>query len=212
MIHHLTMPESLRTTDIVLLAAGLSKRMGSTNKMLLPVDGMSMCARCAMQGLRFLETLPDGGNLIIVTGYKHRELEKTLAPCIDYVSKSSKALNLIITRNADYRKGQFSSTKAGVGSVRPDVPFFIALADMPETKPENYSVLCPLLEGHDAVRPFSEGRPGHPVLHASSLKARILSMDDRESVRSLLESCNTLNAPVDGESWITDVDYPQDYR
>jgi len=206
------MPESLRTTDIVLLAAGLSKRMGSTNKMLLPVDGMSMCAHSAMQGLRFLETLPDGGNLVIVTGYKSRELEKTLAPCIDYVSKSGSAINLVITRNADYRKGQFSSTKAGVGLVRPGVPFFIALADMPEIKPGNYKALCALLQDHDAVRPFSDGQPGHPVLHAPSLKERILSMDDKASVRSLLETCNTLNAPVDGSSWITDVDFPQDYR
>jgi len=206
------MPESLRTTDIVLLAAGLSKRMGSTNKMLLPVDGMSMCAHSAMQGLGFLGTLPDGGNLIIVTGYKSRELEKTLAPCVEYVSKSGAAVNLIITRNADYRKGQFSSTKAGVSLVRPDVPFFIALADMPEVTPENYRVLCSLLEDHDAVRPFSDGRPGHPVLHAPSLRERILSMDDKASVRSLLVSCDTLNAPVEGTSWITDVDFPQDYR
>ena len=206
------MPESLKTADIVLLAAGLSKRMGSTNKMLLPVNGMSMCAHSALQGLKFLESLPEGGNLIIVTGYKSRELEKTLAPCIDYVSKSEMPVKLILTRNANYRKGQFSSTKAGVALVRENVPFFIALADMPEIRAENYVSLCSLLTDYDAVRPFSNSHPGHPVLHAPSLKERILSMDDKASVRSLLEKCNTLNAPVEGQSWITDVDYPQDYR
>lgn len=206
------MPESLKTTDIVLLAAGLSKRMGSTNKMLLPVDGMSMCAHSALQGLKFLESLPEGGNLIIVTGYKSRELEKTLAPCIDYVSESVKPVKLTITRNADYRKGQFSSTKAGVALVRENVPFFIALADMPQIRAENYSALSPLLTSFDAVRPFVSGKPGHPVLHAPSLKERILSMDDKASVRSLLENCNTLNVSVEGSSWVTDVDYPQDYR
>lgn len=206
------MPKNLQTVDIVLLAAGLSKRMGSTNKMLLPVNGMSMCSHSALQGLKFLESLPEGGNLIIVTGYKSRELEKTLAPCIDYVSKTSMPVKLILTRNANYRKGQFSSTKAGVALVREDVPFFIALADMPEIRAENYSSLCSLLTDYDAVRPFSNGHPGHPVLHAPSLKESILSMDDKASVRSLLEKCNTLNASVEGQSWITDVDYPQDYR
>ena len=206
------MPESLKTTDIVLLAAGLSKRMGSTNKMLLPVNGMSMCAHSAMQGLLFLETLPEGGNLIVVTGYRHRELEKTLAPCIDYVSSSDRPVNLTIVRNADYRKGQFSSTKTGVALVRDNVPFFITLADMPELVPDNYSALCALLGSYDAVRPFSDGRPGHPVLHAPSIKKRILCMEDKASVRSLLENCNTLNAPVEGSSWITDVDFPQDFR
>jgi molybdenum cofactor cytidylyltransferase len=206
------MPESLKTTDIVLLAAGLSKRMGSTNKMLLPVNGMSMCAHSAMQGLMFLETLPEGGNLIIVTGYRHRELEKTLAPCIDYVSKSGMPINLTVVRNADYRKGQFSSTKTGVALVRENVPFFIALADMPSVTADNYTTLCSLLNGFDAVRPFSDDRPGHPVLHAPSLKEKILNMDDKASVRSLLENCNTLNAPVEGSSWITDVDFPQDFH
>jgi len=206
------MPESLKTTDIVLLAAGLSKRMGSTNKMLLPVNGMSMCAHSAMQGLRFLETLPEGGNLIIVTGYRHRELEKTLAPCIDYVSNSAMPVNLTVVRNADYRKGQFSSTKAGVALVRENVPFFIALADMPCITADNYATLLPLLAFYDAVRPFADGRPGHPVLHAPSLKKRILGMEDKASVRSLLENCNTLNAPVEGSSWVTDVDFPQDFH
>ncbi len=206
------MPKNLQTVDIVLLAAGLSKRMGSTNKMLLPVNGMSMCAHSALQGLKFLESLSEGGNLIIVTGYKSRELEKTLAPCIDYVSKTSMPVKLILTRNADYRKGQFSSTKTGVALVRENVPFFIALADMPQIRAENYSSLCSLLKDYDAVRPFVNGQPGHPVIHASAIKEKILSMDDKASVRSLLETCNTLNAPVEGESWITDVDYPQDYR
>ena len=206
------MPKNLQTVDIILLAAGLSKRMGSTNKMLLPVNGMSMCSHSALQGLKFLESLPEGGNLIIVTGYKSRELEKTLAPCIDYVSKSEMPVKLILTRNANYRKGQFSSTKAGVALVRENTPFFIALADMPAIKPENYTSLCSLLKDYDAVRPFSNGHPGHPVLHAPSLKESILSMDDKASVRSLLEKCNTLNASVEGQSWITDVDYPQDYR
>jgi CTP:molybdopterin cytidylyltransferase MocA len=126
-------------------------------------------------------------------------------------------VNLTIVRNADYRKGQFNSTKTGVALVRENVPFFIALADMPETTPDNYAVLSSLLGSsltgsYDAVRPFVNGRPGHPVLHAPSLKEKILCMDDKASVRSLLENCNTLNAPVEGSSWVTDVDFPQDFR
>ena len=183
--------------------------MGHVNKMLLPVNGMSMCAHCALAAVRFLETLPDGGNLIVVTGYRHREAEKSLAPVIEAVSNSSN-VNLIITRNPGYREGQFSSTKAGVLNVREGVPFFISLADMPRVTEDNYAALLPLLGNYDAVRPFANGEPGHPVLHAPSLKGRILETDNSGSVRQVLAACNVLNAQVEGESWITDVDCPED--
>jgi len=196
--------------DVVLLAAGLSKRMGKTNKMLLRINGMSMCAHCAMQAIDYLESLPHGGNLVIVTGYRHRELVKSLTPCTNRVAKTEKAVNLIIVKNPDYRKGQFSSTKVGVFNVRKGARFFISLADMPYTTSDNYRILSELLKDNDAVRPFVNGQPGHPVLHSPSLKQRILDMPDNSSVHKLLSSCKTFNVPCDNPSWIRDMDSPED--
>lgn len=205
------MQESRNKTDIVLLAAGLSRRMGKINKMLLPVNGMSMCAHCAMKAIDYLESLPEGGNLIVVTGYRSRELVKSLAPCIERVSKAACAVTLTIVRNPGYREGQFSSAKTGVFNVREGAQFFIALADMPDITSDNYRALSPLLGSCDAVRPFVNGQPGHPVLHSPLLKEKILAMKNSASVHELLSSCNTLNVDVEGSSWIRDIDSSESY-
>jgi len=203
-------------TDIVLLAAGLSSRMGKTNKLLLDVGDMSMCAFCAMQALDYLESKEEGGTLIVVTGYRHRETEKALKICADRVRASGAPVHMITVHNSDYRKGQFNSTKKGVLNVSEDTPFFISLADMPDIRAGHYQRLESLYGGQDAVRPFyssdTGSRPGHPVLHAPSLKQRILDMPDSASVRELLACCNTLNVPVDDSAYVNDVDCPSDWE
>lgn len=203
-------------TDVVLLAAGLSSRMGKTNKLLLPVktaDGqMSMCAFCAMQALDYLESKKDGGCLIVVTGYRRRETEKALKVCADRVKASSSPVQMITVVNRDYRKGQFNSTKKGVLNVNENTPFFISLADMPDIRGSHYARLESLYSNQDAVRPFYKNLPGHPVLHAPSLKQRILEMPDSSSVRELLSTCNTLNADMEDSSYTADIDCPADWE
>ncbi len=203
-------------TDVVLLAAGLSSRMGKTNKLLLPAGGMSLCAYCAMQALDYLESRKDGGTLIVVTGYRHRETEKALKICSDRIKASQAPVQMITLYNRDYRKGQFNSTKKGVLNVSEDTPFFISLADMPDIKACHYQKLESLYENHDAVRPFynspSGPLPGHPVLHAPSLKQRILDMPDSASVREILASCNTLEVPMKDSAYINDIDCPSDWE
>ena len=203
-------------TDVVLLAAGLSSRMGKTNKLLLPVetaDGqMSLCAFCAMQALDYLESREDGGTLIVVTGYRHRETEKALRICADRIKASSSPVQMITVVNRDYRKGQFNSTKKGVLNVSENTPFFISLADMPDIRAKHYARLENLYTNQDAVRPFFNKQPGHPVLHAPSLRQRILDMPDSSSVRELLLSCNTLNTDIQDRSYTADIDCPADWE
>ena len=203
-------------TDVVLLAAGLSSRMGKTNKLLLPVKTasgeMPMCAYCAMQALDYLESRKDGGCLIVVTGYRHRETERSLRVCADRIKASSSPVQMITVVNTEYRKGQFNSTKKGVLSVNENTPFFISLADMPDIRAANYSRLESLYTDQDAVRPFYKAMPGHPVLHAPSLRQRILDMPDSASVRELLLSCNTLNVQTEDPSYASDVDCQTDWE
>ncbi len=203
-------------TDVVLLAAGLSNRMGKTNKLLLPVETaageMSLCAFCAMQALDYLEGRRDGGTLIVVTGYRHRETEKALKVCADRIKASSSPVQMITVVNSDYRKGQFNSTKKGVLNVNENTPFFISLADMPDIRAAHYARLESLYSNQDAVRPFYNNLPGHPVLHAPSLKQRLLDMPDSSSVRELLSTCNTLNADMEDSSYTADIDCPADWE
>ncbi len=117
---------------------------------------------------------------------------------------------LIIVRNKDYRKGQFSSARTGVAEVEVGSPFFIQLADMPLIKAEHYTALLKHLNGHDAVRPFVKGIPGHPVLLSESIKKKILKEPDDSSVSKILKMCNVAEVELFDTAYIKDVDTPED--
>ena len=205
--------------DIIMLAAGTSSRMGKENKMLLPFEGMPMVTHCCMQALAFLEGYSsentESCTLIVVTGYRRRSVEKALVPCRLFVEKTDAPIRLLVVNNADYHKGQFSSTKVGTAEVSEDSPFFIALADMPLITAEHYRMLVPLLGNHDAVRPFYENEedkvPGHPVLHPYSFKSRILQCPDSWTVSRILKSADVIEPSFDDPSWARDIDNIQDY-
>ena len=203
-----------------MLAAGTSSRMGRTNKMLLPYNDIPMVAHCCLEALRFLERYSAEKNesctLIVVTGYRRRSVGKALLSCKEFIGRTSGKLEMLIVDNRDYRSGQFCSTKVGVAQVSDGSPFFISLADMPLITADNYARLVPMLEGHDAVRPFverdGENIPGHPVLHAHSLKERILRCPDNWTVSRILRQCDVLEPSFPNDSWIKDIDLPEDYR
>ena len=215
-----TMSAKEKTMDIVMLAAGTSSRMGRTNKMLLPYNGMSMVCHCCLEALKFLQDYSDKNDeectLIVVTGYKSSSVEKALAPCKAFMEKTDARLEMLIVNNPDYKKGQFSSTKTGVAQVKQDSPFFISLADMPLVSSEHYTALVPLLKDHDAVRPFYEDAgqrlPGHPVLHAFRLRDAMLKCPDTCKVSLFLGKYNVCEPSFSDSSWTADVDVAGDYK
>ena len=206
--------------DIVMLAAGTSSRMGKTNKLLLPYRGVPMVAHSCMQALLFLEKYSserdENCTLIVVTGYRHRSVEKVLEDCRAFIGRTQSRLGMVVVRNPEYRCGQFSSTKTGVEQVASGSPFFISLADMPLVTPEHYCALVPLLQGHDAVRPFYEREedriPGHPVLLGHELAEEILRHPDGFTVSRVLGKADVLEPRFRDPSWALDIDMEEDYR
>ena len=206
--------------DIVMLAAGTSSRMGSTNKMLLPYGGLPMVTHCCMQALGFLASYSAKTDtecrLIAVTGYRRLSVEKALLPCKEFIGRTDSRLEMLIVNNPDYRKGQFSSARTGTAEVADGHDFFISLADMPRVTADHYGTLIPLLKDHDAVRPFYENKedkvPGHPVLLASRMKGRILKCPDDFTVSRILKQCDVYEPSFADHSWTLDVDDIRDYR
>ena len=206
--------------DIIMLAAGTSSRMGRENKMLLPYNGMSMVAHCCLQALQFLDSFSAANNetctLIVVTGYRHRSVEKAIEPCKLFVESTDAPIRMLIVNNPNYRNGQFTSAKVGVKEVSEGSAFFISLADMPLITASHYAELVPMLRGHDAVRPFfikeEDKVPGHPVLHAYGLKERIIKCPDSWTVSKILSSSDVFEPSFDDSSWAKDIDIPQDYQ
>lgn len=202
----------MQTADIIMLCAGTSSRMGRTNKMLLPYRGMTLASYSCMEALKFLSSLEDGGHLIVVTGYRHRELLSALKPCMAFVEASDRKVQLIVTRNENYRSGQFSSTRKGAEELRSGVPFFISLADMPDVEEKHYGLLGDMPEGAMAVRPFVEETPGHPVLHSPLFREKIINSPDSCTIRALLKNETVCEKHFTDRSWIKDLDTEEDLR
>ena len=152
------MVERRRPTNIViggiLLAAGSSRRMGETNKLLVEIDGQPMVRHAAMAML-------EGGirDLVVVTGHQQ-----------DLVRRALQGLEVTFVHNADHAAGQAGSVAVGVGAVPAGVSgALIALGDMPFIKPD---LVAEMIRDHAGLGdcesrisfPVHQGRRGNPVL------------------------------------------------
>lgn len=108
-------PAGLRVSAIV-LAAGLSQRMGAPNKLLLPVHGKPMIRHV-------LETVVEAGcaELVVVLGHQAAEVEAAIAP-----------LGARSVVNQSFASGQVSSVRAGLGALRQRADaVMVCLGDQP---------------------------------------------------------------------------------
>lgn len=186
--------------ETVLLAAGSASRMGSP-KLLLPFNGKPMVAHALTAALESSE------RVILVTGWYEPELIRAIEPMLRIWGEK-----IVIVRNDQSGLGQFSSTRIGVAEVTEGAPFALALADAPLATPAHYRRLEPLLDGYEAVRPYCNGIPGHPVLCAPPLRREIISLPVTASMREFLAGRNVLKFEDGDAAWITDIDTPESYQ
>lgn len=184
----------------VLLAAGKASRMG-TSKLILPFQGKPILAY-ALEAALQSSTL-----VVIVTGFH----EKEILTILDAYTPEWKD-RLTIVRNPNPGLGQFSSAIMGVEAIPEGEDFAISLGDAPLVTSAHYERLQPLLPGHEAVRPYCEGVPGHPVLCAASLRKTILKLPVSYSMRELLQDREVIRLDTDDPAWITDIDTPEAYQ
>lgn len=148
----------------VILAAGLSSRMGS-NKLLLNVLEMPMIERVILNMLPFCE------RLIVVLGHDGHKLEPLL--------KKYDTVKLVY--NSGYQSGMFSSVKVGCEHLKGD-RFFLTPADMPLISKDTYKCL---LEVNDSVViPSYQGKAGHPILLNIEVAEGLRTRDRQSSAES----------------------------
>ncbi len=140
----------------VLLAAGLSLRMGR-NKLLLPYNGKTIIENT------LLSILPLSKKVIVVTGNEREKIEKLLMPYdVEFVF------------NENYEKGQRGSTMRGLEHVGDD-DFAILPSDLPLLSSEDASSLFDALNDFSIVRPVYNSIPGHPVCYRKENLEKLLS-------------------------------------
>jgi len=184
----------------IILAAGLSTRMGA-NKVLLPWrDGQPIVRHVA---LKYVQASID--QIIVVTG---RDAALARAAVKD--------LNVRCVHNPDYETGEMlSSTKVGLRAL-PDglAATFIQPADMP-CVPQ--SAIGQLLAAHDAgwnAAPSYKGRRGHPVLLDRAYWKAMLDLPAGAKPRAVIEAARERLRLVDVEDAgvLLDVDTRESYE
>ena len=180
----------------LIVAAGMSKRMGEFKPM-LSIGSISVAQRV-------VATLSQAGvsKIVMVTGYNATMLERHLS-----------GNGIIFLRNEHYETTQmFDSVKIGLSYLRDkcdkvlftpvDVPLFTAK-----------TVKAILDSGASLAVPMCEGKQGHPILIASELIPEILNDCGEMGLKGAMDRCTAplLRIDVDDPGTIHDADTPEDF-
>ena len=185
---------------IVILAAGLSKRMG-VFKPLLPVGGKPAAARCA-------DAAKAAGvnEIIVVTGHRRDEINAALCAEIN---------NARLIHNDRYLSGMFSSVYAGVSSLSDDMDgFFLLPADCAAVSQKDLETLTNEFakSGMSAVvRPRFGDRRGHPPLIPADFAQGLLAYGGADGLKGFLRTLPTVEVEMGTPGVLLDMDTPEDY-
>jgi len=193
--------ETHNTPIVLLLAGGLSARMGTENKLLLRHKGRALITHSAEL---FRRHFP---RVYIVTGF---EADRLKAAC--------GSLDVDFIHNPDFEDGLGASFRAGVLGV-PDIkaPMLVALADQIFLQDSDIETVITAYReqgGEKVIIPYFQGQRGHPVMFPPAALAVIRSsrpvMTGRCFIQTYPQDCHytVMKYP----HCILDVDTPADAR
>jgi molybdenum cofactor cytidylyltransferase len=186
-------------TAAIVLAAGLSRRMGRP-KLLLEFKGRPVI-RHAVERVIAAGLHP----VLVVTGAEHDALARALA-----------GLEVQLAVNPTPESGQGSSVGVGVSALpaRTDA-VLIALGDQPGVPAEVIPALIEALKqpGKAIAAPRYADGLGNPVLFGSSVFQELLALGGDRGARSVIERDPSRLAVVEVASPMPrDIDTPEDYE
>lgn len=190
----------MKEVSAILLAAGLSRRMGQENKLLLPVDGKPMVRHVVETYINVVD-----GPLIVVTGFEEGRIRRAL-----------EGLSVIFAKNDAFSTGQASSVAKGL-SVAPEAKaLLIGLADQPLLKASDLQDLLEAHRKHAEVKitvPTKNGQRGNPIVVPAALQSRLLENPDKPGCMHFTREHPEIVQKVDftAVGFFTDVDTPQDF-
>lgn len=174
----------------ILLAAGLSERMGR-NKLLLPYKNSSIIFHTASIALGFSE------RVIVVIGNEKEKIQDQL---------SSLPLDFVFNKN--YIQGQKSSIMEGLKAVEND-DFAILPGDLPLLSIKDGISVKEALNKETCARCTFFSIPGHPVAYRRENRERLLTYPG--TMKSYLKDVGFVSVPSSLGS-IYDVDTPEKYK
>jgi molybdenum cofactor cytidylyltransferase len=186
----------------VVLAAGLSRRMGAPNKLLLSVDGEPLIARSVRT---VLHTGFD--QIVVVLGHQAELVEGALRP-----------LGVRCVLNREFEAGQASSVRAGLAALVPPLDaVMICLGDQPLLEVSDLGALKRAFrerpQGSIVVPMWGDSR-GNPVVVDWSSAEQTLQRGQHYGCRNFLDEHpeRVYRWPAPNERFVRDVDLPGDYQ
>lgn len=192
-----------RAVRALVLAAGLSRRMGDF-KPLLPLRGKTLIENSVGSAL-------SGGaeSAVVVTGHRADEVEDVL--------RRAFGGRVRFVRNPGYAAtDMLRSIQLGAAALPACEAFFLLPGDMPLVAADTYGRLLAAREREAAsvIFPALHGRRAHPPLIDARLIPEILAFDGGGGLRGLWERHETgiRAVPVDDGGVRIDLDTPADYQ
>ena len=183
----------------VVLAAGMSRRMGAANKLLAPIDGAPMVAR-VVDALLASKADP----VLVVLGHEAEEVREALA-----------GRDVRFVENPAYEEGLGASLRAGIEAVDETVDgALVALGDMPWIRSAHADALIAAFDPAGPatiVVPVHDRKRGHPVLWSARHFAEMRKLGGDVGARALMEKhADAVRAvPIDDAAVHLDVDTPE---
>jgi molybdenum cofactor cytidylyltransferase len=191
-------PSAPRIAGLV-LAAGQSRRMGGSNKLLALIDGKPMICHVAETVLQS-QLHP----VIVVLGHEAQRMREALA-----------GIAVILAENKEFSAGLSTSLRCGLACLPGDIDgVLVLLGDMPGiTRTEIdrlVSAYCPA-EGRMICVPSWKGRRGNPVLWDRRFFSEMSGISGDVGARHLLQHYPDCvhEVAMPGKSILTDIDTPR---
>ncbi len=190
-----------RRVAALVLAAGSSRRMAGSNKLLQPVAGVPMVRRAANAALASRSTA-----VVVVTGFD-----------ADAVRESLAGLDLEFAHNPEHASGMASSLRAGLGALPADTDaVVVVLGDMPMVTAAHIDSLIAAFDPArgNIVVPVKGDRRGNPILWPRALFAEMQQVQGDVGARELLKihAERVERVPCDDDAIFADVDTPDALR
>lgn len=198
-----TLPRQPRMAALV-LAAGRSTRMGITNKLVAPIEGLPMVAHAVDAAL-----ISQADPVLVVTGHDGDAIRMALG---------DRPVTLV--HNPDFAAGLSSSLKTGLAALPAGLDgVVVCLGDMPFVGAHDIDKLIAAYDpddGREICIPTHGGRRGNPVLLGARLFPAVMGLHGDVGARTLiaLHEAVVCDVPIaDGRDAtpgvLTDIDTPE---
>ena len=205
------MVEKSPFTSAILLAAGVSRRMG-TLKALLDWQGRPLI-------IHQIVALREAGadEVIVVLGHRADELQARIGVNRDVYDLGQ--VRCVI--NEDYAQGKTTSIKTGLCALGPSADPDAAILMLNVDQPRSTGIIERALAAHRNAPgnlitiPTCQGKGGHPIIVSRSLYPELIAIDERtQGMRAVTERHREASqrAELGAPELLWDVNTPEQYQ